>query len=166
MLSTISVINNKIGGSNKDDSCSAALFQCRLSVKCENGFKPLYKPRAHISSEEEKNEMLYDDIHNYSYGHGCSTVCVEKNGIVSEIQSEFLPVFRMKQLMPGTVSHPDCLKMSFWNHPDRNTACQKLEGFISQYRQWYESLRKNKDLSVRYRESVKRTFDGIEYSII
>ena len=44
-------------------------------------------------------------------------------------------------------------------------ACQKLEGFISQYRQWYEGLRKNKDLSVRYRESVKRTFDGIERCI-
>lgn len=162
MLSTISVINNHVSGSSKEESCSAALFQCRLSIKCENGFVPLYKQRTRISSEEETNEMLYDDIQNYSYGHGCSTVCVEKSGMITELNSEFLPVFRMKQLMPGTVSNPDCLKMSFWKNNDRYSACHKLEGIIDQYRKWYEGLRENKNVSASYPESVKRTFDGIE----
>ena len=165
VLATISVLNNNVDSSKKDESCASALFQCELSLKSKNCFIPIYSQRGHRSAEEEKNEMLYDSVRNYSYGHGCSTIHTEEHGIIKEIKSSFIPFYRMKQMMPGLLDNCGYLYMSYWKNADRKTACVQLDGFIDQYRNWYQELQKNDQITNRYSDSSEITFSNIEKCI-
>ena len=108
-LITISVLNRHKAGNEFLESNTGALFQCVLSIKSIKGFMPVYRRNTHKSFEEEKNDMLYDSVSNYSYGHGCSSMHIENQGIVNEIKSEFIPQYRMLQMMPRLLDHSEYL---------------------------------------------------------
>ena len=106
-LITVSVLNRHKAGNEFLESNTGALFQCVLSVKSSKGFMPVYRRNIHKSFEEEKNDMLYDSVNNYSYGHGCSSVHIESQGVVTEVRSEFIPQYRMLQMMPRLFEHSE-----------------------------------------------------------
>ncbi|MDE6729404.1 MAG: hypothetical protein K2J71_01335 [Oscillospiraceae bacterium] len=161
-LVTISVLNKHKASNEFIESNIHALFQCELSVRSQKGFIPVYQRNIHKSFEEEKNDMLYDSINNYSYGHGCSSMYIEKHGIIEEIRSEFIPQYRMFQMMPKLLNHAVYLSMQYWKQADRVTACQQLRDFISQYEQWYQQLKQHTELIRKYPEPAKESFANIE----
>lgn len=162
---TVSVINKHRSGNEFLKSNTGALFQCELSIRCENGFAPVYRRNNHRSFEEEKNDMLYDSTNNYSYGHGCSSVHIEENGIIREIKSEFIPQYRMLQMMPRLLEKSDYLFMEYWKKADHNSACGCLESFVLRYEKWYDILQGNTDLISRYPETAADSFEKIERCI-
>lgn len=164
-LVTVSVINSHRSSNEFVQSNESALFQCVLSVKSEHGFLPVYRRNTHKSFEEEKNDMLYDAVNNYSYGHGCSSIHVESQGTVKQIRSEFIPQYRMLQMMPRTFGNSEYLYMNYWDKADRSTACDKLESFIMQYQKWYEQLKKNTEFTARYPDTAADSFEKIERCI-
>lgn len=164
-LVTVSVLNKNKAGSEFIDSNTRALFQCELSVRSQLGFVPVYKRNTHKSLEEEKNDMLYDSIHNYAYGHGCSSSHTEHQGVVKEVRSEFIPQYRMRQMMPGLPENTTCLSMQYWKQADRTEACQQLHALIREYGNWYHGLKQHTELSERYPEPAAQSFAGIERCI-
>ena len=98
-LVTVSVLNKRKAGTHFIEVNEGALFQCVLSIKSGQGFVPIYGRKTHKTFEDEKNDMLYDCVNNYSQGHGCSSVHIENQGIVTEVRSEFVPQYRMLQMM-------------------------------------------------------------------
>lgn len=94
-LLTVSVINKNKVGNEFQASNTKALFQCQLSIESQTGFMPLYRRNTHKSLEEEKNDMLYDSVKNYSYGHGCSSAYSQNGEMIYEVRSEFIPQYRM-----------------------------------------------------------------------
>ena len=165
-LVTVSVLNKHKAENEFLESNTGALFQCVLSIKSNSGFFPVYKRNTHRSFEEKKNDMLYDNVNNYSYGHGCSSVCVEDQGIVTEVKSEFVPQYRMPQMMPGIFDDSEYLYMNYWNNADRSTACHQLDSFIMQYREWYAKLKNNVELAAKYPDTASDTFNNIERCIL
>ena len=129
VLATVSVINRHSSVNDIISNSINALFQCEISVKNQKGFIPIYQRNIHKAFEDEKNDMLYDSIDNYSYGHGCSSVHCVENNIVNEIKSEFIPQYRMLQMMPRLFSDIDCLYMKYWKNADRKTACKIRKNF-------------------------------------
>ncbi|MGN0575145.1 MAG: helicase-related protein [Ruminococcus sp.] len=164
-LVTVSVLNKKKAGNEFLESNEGALFQCKLSIKSDNGFMPVYRRNIHKSFEEEKNDMLYDSVNNYSYGHGCSSVHVENHGIVAEVKSEFVPQYRMLQMMPRLFDNSEYLYMNYWSKADRSVACYQLDSFIMQYQEWYTVLKKNTELIAKYPDTASDSFKKIERCI-
>lgn len=164
-LVTVSVLNKKKAGNEFLESNGGALFQCILSIKNDNGFMPVYRRNIHKSFEEEKNDMLYDSINNYSYGHGCSSVHVDNHGIVTEVKSEFIPQFRMLQMMPRLLDNSEYLYMNYWRKADRNVACHQLNSFIKQYQKWYDELKNSTELIKKYPDTASDSFKKIERCI-
>ncbi|MCM1329124.1 MAG: DEAD/DEAH box helicase [Ruminococcus sp.] len=164
-LVTVSVLNKNRTANEFIESSTNAMFQCELSIKSKKGFVPVYRRNIHRSFEEEKNDMLYDSIDNYSYGHGCSSACIEENGIVKEIKSEFIPQYRMLQMMPRMLENTEYLYMKYWGNADRETACSQLSDFIMQYEKWYAELKNNTEITGKYPEPAKNSFANIEKCI-
>lgn len=164
-LVTVSVLNKKKAGNEFLESNERALFQCTLSIKSDDGFMPVYRRNIHKSFEEEKNDMLYDSVNNYSYGHGCSSVHVENHGIVAEVRSEFVPQYRMLQMMPRLFDNSEYLYMNYWSKADRSVACYQLDSFIMQYQEWYTGLKNNTELIAKYPDTATDSFKKIERCI-
>lgn len=164
-LITVSVLNKNKAGNEFIESNTKALFQCELSVRSKMGFMPVYRRNTHKSFEEEKNDMLYDSVHNYSYGHGCSSVHIENQGVINEVRSEFVPQYRMLQMMPRLLEHSDYLYMTYWKNTDRITACNQLNDFIAEYEEWYKKLKNNTALAAKYPEPAEKSFADIEKCI-
>lgn len=165
VLVTVSVLNKHKAGNEFLESNTGALFQCKLSVKSDNGFKPVYRKNTHKSFEEEKNDMLYDSVNNYSYGHGCSSVYFMNQGIVTEVRSEFVPQYRMLQMMPRLFDNSEYLYMNYWSKADRSVACYQLDSFIMQYQEWYAELKNNTELIAKYHNTALDSFNKIERCI-
>ena len=164
-LVTVSVLNKHKAGTEFLESNTSALFQCVLSVKSSKGFVPVYRKNTHRSFEEEKNDMLYDRVNNYSYGHGCSSVHIESQGVVTEVRSEFIPQYRMLQMMPRLFDHSEYLCMEYWKTADRRTACYQLDSFVMQYEEWFAALKKNTELIEKYPDTAADSFNTIERCI-
>lgn len=164
-LVTVTVLNSKRSGNAFAENSENALFQCVLSIKCDTGFLPVYKRSLHKSFEEEKNDMLYDSVDNYSYGHGCSSVHIENMGIVTEVRSEFIPQYRILQMMPRLFDDSEYLNMNYWSTAKRSSACSQLQSFVMQYRQWYLKLKENTELTEKYPETAEASFENIERCI-
>ena len=161
-LVTVTVLNRHLAGSDYVESNENALFQCALSIQNPSGFLPVYRQHTHTSFEEEKNEMLYDSVNNYSYGHGCASVHTAENDAVYEVRSEFIPHYRMMQMMPRQLANASYLYMQYWKHADRSQACAELETLVEQYAAWYDSLRENRDWIARHPKAAENTFSHIE----
>lgn len=164
-LITVSVLNKNKAGTEYIESNTNALFQCELSIRSKNGFMPVYRNNVHRSFEEEKNDMLYDSVCNYSYGHGCSSLHFEDDGIINEVRSEFIPQYRMLQMMPRLLDNSSYLYMSYWKNVDRIDACNQLKDFIAKYEEWYKQLKSNIGLLTKYPDPAQRTFSDIEKCI-
>ena len=165
VLITVSVLNRHKAGNAFLESNTGALFQCTLSIKSRKGFLPVYRRNAHKSFEEEKNDMLYDSVRNYSYGHGCSSIHIEEQGVVKEIQSEFIPQYRMLQMMPRLFEHSAYLYMKYWKKAERSAACYQLDSFIVQYEEWFTALKKNTGFVEKYPDTAADSFKNIERCI-
>lgn len=165
VLITVSVLNRHKAGNAFLESNTGALFQCTLSIKSRKGFLPVYRRNAHKSFEEEKNDMLYDSVRNYSYGHGCSSIHIEEQGVVKEIQSEFIPQYRMLQMMPRLFEHSEYLYMKYWKKAERSAACYQLDSFIVQYEEWFTALKKNTGFVEKYPDTAADSFKNIERCI-
>lgn len=109
--------------------------------------------------------MLYDSVNNYSYGHGCSSIHIENHGIVNEIKSEFIPQYRMLQMMPRLFDHSEYLCMEYWEKTDRSVACYQLDSFIMQYEEWFTALKNNTELAEKYPDTAAESFNNIERCI-
>lgn len=164
-LVTVSVLNKHKAENEFFKSNTNALFQCELSIKSETGFLPVYRRNFHKSFEEEKNDMLYDAVNNYSYGHGCSSVHSENNGIINEIKSEFIPQYRMLQMMPRLLDNNEYMNMNYWKNANRSTACKQLDSFVLQYEAWYDNLKNNTKLISKYPATANDSFKNIEKCI-
>ena len=165
-LITISATNkNKAINSNVENNIFS-LFQCCLTVKNENGFLPVYIPVQKKSIEEATGDMLYSDVFNYAYGHGCSTIAIEENGIVNCIKSEFVPQYRLLQMMPRTLENASYLKMIYWLDTTPSEGCALLQSLADSYKGWLNKLKENKELISEYPETSAVSFKNIEQCLI
>ncbi|MBR5089767.1 MAG: hypothetical protein IK093_10100 [Ruminiclostridium sp.] len=149
-LLTISIINNSIETNKLHLRNENALFQCEIHVIANKPFLPIYQNLyTNDDVETQIRCLIYKDINNYGYGHGCSVAYDETENGVLEIRSEFLPHLRIKQMMPGAISDDTILKLNNWCTLDRNILIEKTNSFIDEYSKWKEEKEKiNVDISL------------------
>ncbi len=158
ILSTVSVLNMQKASNDYLEQNKKALFQCELSVVSEMGFQPVFQKRSHVSFAEQMNEMLYDAENNFVIGHGCAALSLEEDGNIKTVRSDFIPIYRMPQMMPRLLDHADYLQMQYWKGVDRSEALNRLSGMIAQYQAWYETQKQNQGFIGKYAEAARHSF--------
>lgn len=165
-LVTVSVTNERVSAQKNILRNESAIFQCQLDILCEDGFLPIYKnSNISVSSDGLINNMLYRNIFNYAYGHGCSVKYNECGTNIKKISSEFMPIYQVLQMMPNNLKNDEFLKMNYWRDIDRYLAKVKLEGFIEEYELWFKELEKKSEKLKTYEIAVKKSLDNINICI-
>ncbi len=161
-LMTISVVNRRCTQKSVSEQNSAAMFQCRLILRTEQAFLPLYQQGKTARNDESlMNEMLYRHVKNYAYGHGCSVYYEEEQPVVQQIESAFLPQIRLRQMIPATFEQDNFLHMIYWTEEKRSAGCDALEQFVQMYLRWKDQLEKT-DLEAVYDHPREQTLQNIE----
>ena len=139
-LVTVTAINPVEAAQQKRTQSEAALFQCKLTLENESGFIPVYQNTLFGQSNEEQiTSMLYRNVLNYAYGHGCSVKYESGIDKITKIHSEFMPSEVVYQMMPGKINETQILRLNYWLNADRNNACESLIRFVAEYTSWCES---------------------------
>ena len=156
-LLTVSVVNTATEKNKLHIRNEYALFQCQLSVESDISFLPVYQnlyPKSDIESQIKS--LLYQNVKNYAYGHGCSVSYDETKREVFKISSDFIPTEQVLQMMPGKIKNARILSLDTWKNADRKTACNDLNAFIDEYEEWKECKRKEiKSISQFYKAAVE-----------
>lgn len=156
-LLTVSVVNTATEKNKLHIRNEYALFQCQLSVESDSSFLPVYQnlyPKSDIESQIKS--LLYQNVKNYAYGHGCSVSYDETKRGVFKISSDFIPTEQVLQMMPGKIKNARILSLDTWKNADRKTVCNDLNAFIDEYEEWKECKRKDiKSISQFYKAAVE-----------
>ena len=165
-LITISVVNEKEAAIENIPRNESALFQCKLDIYNEKGFIPIYDNKSINQNEETLiNDMLYRNIYNYAYGHGCSIKYKKDNGIVKKISSEFMPCQKVLQMMPNELKNDDFLKMEYLYKTPKSIVINNLNSFIDNYEIWFNKIRNVGSELERYKRAVEKSLENIQICI-
>lgn len=137
-LVTVTASNVKRAPKNSMVVNESMLFQCKLTLRCQQSFQPVFQNEYQDfdTLENERNKMLYREEKNYAYGHGCGTQYDLQNGEVFEISSEFMPMEVVYQMMPNQSSNSDAMKLKFLSQGNKNVILKAISEFISEYEEW------------------------------
>jgi hypothetical protein len=166
-LVTVSVVNTVEAPQRKQELNEAALFQCELTLKNPIGFIPVYQNVINGQSDEEQiTSMLYRDVYNYAYGHGCSVRYKEDGqNKVTIIHSDFIPCEMVYQMMPGAITKTDILHLKYWTDADRSSACDNLMRFVDEYIKWREHQEETAKTLSGYKNLAEITIERINTCI-
>lgn len=162
VLWTISVENAAQAGKNEVFQNCSSLFQCCLNLK--GNFLPT--DRNEISagnSDRKKQDFLYRKKHTYAIGHGCAATWDSNNTSVSEIESTFLPIAFVPQMIAAASDGAGCFRMSSWNNERKYDTLNEFSGFIGRYREWKNQLSEQlSNVPALYRETAEEILLHIE----
>lgn len=136
-LITVTAQNIRKARQKGVDQSINAIFQCELVISSTTAFLPFYQNSSVVDNMEEKIEcMQYRSVMNYAHGHGCSISYSETQKGVFTVISDFLPIERVYQMMPGEIKNKNILSLAYWENVSRLTACSELNSFIGEYAMW------------------------------
>ena len=125
-LITVSAVNKTVDFNKLYFRNERPLFQCKLALKSEFPFLPVYQNSfLNNDIESQIRTLLYSSIKNYAYGHGCS-VDYHDDEEIHMIESTFLPTEQVLQMRPGDIKNKDILSLSYLKTADKESACQQL----------------------------------------
>lgn len=163
---TISLTNQNAASNKKMNQNEGAIFQCGLTIQTKTSFVPIYQNNHNTKDEEVLiNNMLYRDVKNYAYGHGCSVKYAEIDGHVNCVSSEFIPTKQVLQMMPNIIKNDAFLYMNYWEKADRKKACKELSGFVDEYIYWCKDQEDKGVLLNEHTKAVKLSIEKINTCI-
>lgn len=166
-LVTISVVNAASSGQKHIELNRLSLFQCELEIKMENNtFIPLYNEGAEYLEEEDLiNSMLYSEVYNYAYGHGCSVTYDDSENKVAIIKSDFMPSAEVFQMMPGSLKEDTFLSMFLYKTQPKETMILAMCRFLDEYKKWYNHQKYIGQEMYKHIEAVKISLERIRVCI-
>lgn len=165
-LITVSAINKATSQNMEVVQNTTALFDCLLSLDCEEGFQPTEETHFIGSSIETQTlNLLYRDSHNYAVGHGCSVKWEKAEDDVPHVESAFMPKAELHQMAPAVFADLKCFLMGFLITTDRDTACNEISKMIDEYSKWVSRERNKTEEIKLFDEAVKQAFIDIECCI-
>ena len=164
-LTVANAINSPTIG-NLHEQSKYCLFQCHLQITSKLPFLPVFVNKSKRTDlSDQINDLLYSNVKNYAYGHGCSVSYDSTTENIYSISSDFLPSQQILQMMPGTISDKEILSLSFWLTADRTVACQKLLSFIDEYQDWRDAKNSTIQTTDIYYEAEKELIRRIDICI-
>ncbi len=122
-------------------------FQTEIKIPAQDGIifvasEDIKMPDlAKLDEEDAMNLLLYRKKKSYAHGRGVSAVWEEKNGIVNEIKTSYLPSY---ELLPMSFDipelNPDILRADSYINMQKENQIAKLNSFILAYDNWIQKL--------------------------
>ncbi|NMA06975.1 MAG: hypothetical protein GX928_04610 [Ruminococcaceae bacterium] len=141
---TLSLVNeNKSKESARYiEECEDAFFQPLISVTSPTlpAFRDIRRNvQINKDHEIEELEMLYSKVRSFASGHGCAVKWnTDEAGNATEIKTDFLPTFEIKQMMPSTLFEHDVLSMKYLSESSSEAVINGLNELTEKYEQWIE----------------------------
>ena len=166
-LVTVSIVNSAVSRQKSIELNTSSLFQCNLELKTiDDNFIPLYKEGSDYFDEEDLvNNMLYSNVYNYAYGHGCSVDYNDTENFVNSIRSSFIPSTEVLQMMPNSLKNEKLLKMSLYKDVSKEEMISSMHSFIDEYKDWYETQKNIGDKMGEHINAVNLSLEKIEICI-
>ncbi|GEK90281.1 Helicase conserved C-terminal domain-containing protein [Alkalibacterium putridalgicola] len=166
---TVSITN--ITKSSEKKSDTNLMFQCELRASdLVGGFQPYPSAanfEAKIEEEDKKFDLLYSSEKNYGFGQNCSTTWKEKNNLVDEISTTFLPQYEIKTMTPDIVVDGEKIEISHVSlaaAKDYTELQQILLPLLDGYKSWYLKLKQSK-VAPYYKTVFDSNLKEIQYII-
>ncbi len=178
---TVSLFNKQVWSDPEDwdKRASRTLFEVNLDCFIDHGVVGDY-PRVEYSllnEEEQEIELQYKHRKIYAIGHGAAVDWREKNGKVTEISSDFMPVVEVPQVtadVAGDNNH--VLQMSYLASSQQVTkqVVADLDKFVENYAAWVNQqkelvdgldgheIRAGERVTARMEQTLKRMRKGVK----
>ena len=165
VIYTVTLVNTKHCGEEKNISQSDCWFQCGFSIKTNEKLVPLPANFcAEINDEDyQLNSLLYRDVKTYAIGHGCAAVW-DDSDIPTEIMASVMPEYEVKPIVPTTSRALLSMKMYAQNKEDSlkdlRMLCDDYEARMrlqeKRLRTLISCLKKRKRMRLRMKNLSKR----------
>ncbi len=168
---TISLFNKQEWNEHIIQRNERALFGVTLQCFLDDGKIATYPhvDKSLLSEEERELELQYKHRHIYAVGHGAAVNWEAEDGVVTEIQSEFLPAVEVPQVTADTGGDENSvLSMHSLASGNKDTGlCDAvldgLERFVVDYSNWISDQRNlAESLEVDEKKTAKRITERME----
>lgn len=143
---TIALRNTNRSEDPRKADLKKCYFQCEFSVESTVGFLPIEpygsRPLAARTPEELSTDLIYSEIHNYAFGHGCATDWNDCRPHPTCVKTETIPmaeVFPTSANVEEIKDHSFAID-SFANPDDWVYARQPLGALCDAYAAWIDSV--------------------------
>ncbi len=159
---TITLENTNKKGDGADDLLS--FFQVKMTLSSETGFCEIFEPFKTKHDEDYRlNKLLYRNVKKYALGHGCSPLWNVDENLIHEINSEFMPSFESKSIVPSKISNVDfsMYNLSTKSKRSKENTCNELRKMCYEYSKWIDLIEKEAEfiekpnLQLTAKENVK-----------
>lgn len=159
MIYTVTLVNTKHCGEEKNISQSDCWFQCGFSIKTNEKLVPLPANFcAEINDEDyQLNSLLYRDVKTYAIGHGCAAVW-DDSDIPTEIMASVMPEYEVKPIVPTTSRALLSMKMYAQNKED---SLKDLRMLCDDYEEWIdrEEKKANEIEDEKFKQTAKKQIE-------
>lgn len=156
---TVTLINTKHCGEEKNIPQSDCWFQCGFSIKTDVKLAPLPANFcAEIKDEDyQLNSLLYRDVKTYAIGHGCAATW-DDSEIPTEITASVMPEYEVKPIVPTTSRAQLSMKLYAQNKED---SIKDLRMLCDDYREWIdrEEKKANEIGDKKYKQTAKKQIE-------
>ena len=159
VIYTVTLVNTKHCGEEKNISQSDCWFQCGFSIKTNEKLVPLPANFcAEINDEDyQLNSLLYRDVKTYAIGHGCAAVW-DDSDIPTEIMASVMPEYEVKPIVPTTSRALLSMKMYAQNKED---SLKDLRMLCDDYEEWIdrEEKKANEIEDEKFKQTAKKQIE-------
>ena len=159
VIYTVTLVNTKHCGEEKNISQSDCWFQCGFSIKTNEKLVPLPANFcAEINDEDyQLNSLLYRDVKTYAIGHGCAAVW-DDSDIPTEIMASVMPEYEVKPIVPTTSRALLSMKMYAQNKED---SLKDLRMLCDDYEEWIdrEEKKANEIDDEKFKQTAKKQIE-------
>lgn len=146
---TFTVVNKNQPSGNGIE-INKCFFQISFSISSTPHNDPIFLPYPNqnqfLKNHEDDLSMqfLYRNINAYAIGHGCAASWKEEiNGECTQISTELLPAYEMKQIIPNQLSNITLSMVNFSKLANKNDTLITLNSLYIAYINWIKTQEKN-----------------------
>lgn len=138
---TVALVNTMKRKMDWDSNCASTFFQSRIVIRGladDGGVFIERTPWVKLNQDPEllNLEMLYRHNPTFATGHGCSVGWKSSGDYATEIYSEYIPAYEVRQMEPALHVRPEVLAFRFLASGPVRKVCAGLEEMAASYEQW------------------------------
>jgi hypothetical protein len=158
---TVTLENSK-KNNNSSSKEEDSYFQSEFRIISKNGFQPLPEnQRINADEDDQSNNLLYRNTHNYAIGHGCAADWEDDKERVSWISTSVFPSYEVKPIVPCKIDGVSLEMLAMSPYGNSDDSIRELELMCDKYGEWINQLSKKKEkLDECYKAAAQKNIES------
>ncbi|MHB8183704.1 MAG: hypothetical protein ACYDDN_08180, partial [Candidatus Desulforudaceae bacterium] len=168
---TAAMVNTNTRKLDWNSNCESTFFQTKIVIRGRTGREPAFiprKPRIRLNRDAEllNLEMLYRHNPTFATGHGCSAGWISTGDYATEIYSESIPSYEVRQMEPARYVRAEIMSFRFLGSGTIPEICLGLEEMAASYEHWIRDQEATiGQLSEEYRVTAQTNLENCRESL-